>query len=118
MVQEITDTPGSVSEVTDLTSSVSGSANLQSENPDSQVAAQQQQGGPKDTSPNVRLTKEGQPLNEGPVIIGQVKVMIPDEATQRQGFYAENSGELVAQYRQYKFIQVKGQPNTQGVNIS
>src|SRR5688572_2798016 len=63
--------------------------------------------------PNVKLSSQGQALNAGPVIIGRTKVVLPDEATQRAGFYSEYAGDLVAQYRQYKFVEKLGTKNVQ-----
>lgn len=117
MVNELTDATGSVSETQDVSSSTVPTIGEQQPPVLPQVPSPQPQA-QKDQTPNVRLSSKGVALNQGPVIIGRTKIMIPDEATQRAGFYTEFAGELVAQYRDYKFIQEKGQPNTQGVSIS
>lgn len=49
---------------------------------------------------NVRLASKAEPLGEGPVTVGvRVIAMLPDEETQRRGFYCENAAELIALYR-------------------
>lgn len=47
-------------------------------------------------------------LSQGRLVIGQFTFDIPDEATQKTGFYVDKPGVLVAQFRQYKFLTPKG----------
>lgn len=62
-----------------------------------------------DKVPNVMLAPKGNAMPEGPVIIGRLKIELPDEDGQRAGFYTEHAGELVGQYPQFKFKVVKGE---------
>jgi hypothetical protein len=58
--------------------------------------------------PNVMLAGKGVALAEGPVIIGRTKIILPNEESQKAGFYTEHAGLLVGQYPQYKFKREKG----------
>lgn len=59
---------------------------------------------------NVKLSSDGQALNPGPVMIGKVKVILPEEGQQRAGFHvpAKKAGHLITQYQQYKYLRAKG----------
>lgn len=69
--------------------------------------------------PNVRLasSKESEALPEGLCNIGMGSVMIPELEKQLEGFYVEDPGLLVGQFRQYKFVQRKGRPHNQTVTL-
>lgn len=68
---------------------------------------------------NVRLAKSRhkEALPEGLTNIGTTSVEIPNKAQQIAGFYVKDAGVLVAQFRQYKFRQNKGQENDQHITI-
>jgi hypothetical protein len=67
----------------------------------------------------VRLakSKKDQALPEGPANIGQVTINIPNVDQQLKGWIAEDAGVLVAQYRQYKFVEDKGKQKTQNITL-
>lgn len=64
---------------------------------------------------NVRLAKsrEQDALPAGRTNISNIAVIVPKKAQQLQGFYTPHANVFVHQFPQYKFIQQKGQPNTQ-----
>lgn len=68
---------------------------------------------------NVRLasSQEELALPKGTCNIGMSSIEIPDKAQQLAGFYAEDPGLLVGQFRQFKFIQEKGQANDQSISL-
>ena len=78
---------------------------------------------PKQMAPtpkaNVRLASSQKELAlpEGTCNIGMSSVEVPDEAQQIAGFYVDDPGLLVGQFRQYKFIQEKGQANDQSISL-
>lgn len=69
--------------------------------------------------PNVKLaaSKEDSALSEGRLNIGPNQMMIPDKEGQLAGFYTEHPGVLVAQFRQFKFIQKKGEAQDSTVTL-
>lgn len=70
-----------------------------------------------DKVPNVMLAGNGLALPEGPVIIGRTKIELPNEDSQKAGFYTEHAGMLVGQYPQYKFKREKGDSNVPNVSL-
>lgn len=67
--------------------------------------------------PNVKLSGKGRALNAGPLIIGRLKLQLPSIAQQKEGFYTPHAGELVSQYRQYKFLEKLGTKDNQVIKI-
>lgn len=63
-----------------------------------------------DKQANVQLAPscEDQALTEGVHNAGMLTFHIPDEVTQRAGFFVDNPGAFVAQFRQFKFVVPKG----------
>lgn len=66
---------------------------------------------PKDTTPNIVLSKElkEQGLAEGVTNVGMKSFALPSVEEQLQGFYVEDPGVFVGQFRQYKFLVRKGE---------
>ena len=58
---------------------------------------------------NVVLGNKGKPLPEGPVVIGQTVIEMPDEIQQRAGFVVETTdvSTLIAQFPEYEFKVMK-----------
>ena len=78
-----------------------------------------QQPRPTGPKPNVRLaaSQEEHALPEGLCNIGMGSVMIPSKEAQLAGFYVDDPGLLVGQFRQYKFTQEKGQAHDQHIKL-
>lgn len=63
-----------------------------------------------DKPANVRLApnREDQSLTEGVHNAGMFTFHIPNKEAQRAGFFVDNPGAFVAQFRQFKFVVPKG----------